>query len=96
MANQDMRQAIMACLNCDDIMLASYGDPSLYILNPGWCNPDDSMWGSDAGSEYYNQNNIEKAKELLKKLDITTKKSFLLQPLTTVKCTMQHWLFRQN
>lgn len=67
MANQDMRQAIMACLNCDDIMLASYGDPSLYILNPGWCNPDDAMWGSDAGSEYYNQNNIEKAKELLKK-----------------------------
>ena len=65
MANRQMRQAIMACLNCDDIMLASYGDPNLYVLNPGWCNPDDAMWGSDAGSEYYNQNNIEKAKELL-------------------------------
>lgn len=65
MASPQMRQAIMACLNCDDIMLASYGDPNLYVLNPGWCNPDDAMWGSDAGSEYYNQNNIGKAKELL-------------------------------
>lgn len=67
MANEDMRQAIMACLNCEDIMFAAYGDPNLYILNPGWCNPDDAMWGSDGGSEYYNQNNIEKAKELLTK-----------------------------
>ena len=67
MANEDMRQAIMACLNCEDIMFAAYGDPNLYILNPGWCNPDDAMWGSDGGSDYYNQNNIEKAKELLAK-----------------------------
>ena len=44
MTNEQMRQAIMACLNCDDIMLASYGDPNLYVLNPGWCNPDDAMW----------------------------------------------------
>lgn len=65
MANQSMRQAIMASLNCSDIMLAGYGDPSLYTLSPSWCNPEDPMWGSEAGSEYYNQNNIEKAKELL-------------------------------
>ncbi len=67
MANQDMRQAIMACLNTSDIMLGAYGDPNLYVLNPGWCNPDDSQWGSEAGMDYYNQNNPEKAKELLAK-----------------------------
>ena len=67
MANLDMRQAIMACLNCEDIMYAAYGDPNLYVLNPGWCNPDDAMWGSNGGEEYYNQNDIEKAKELLTK-----------------------------
>ena len=67
MANPDIRQAIMACLNCEDIMYAAYGDPNLYVLNPGWCNPDDAMWGSDGGSEYYNQNDIAKAKELLTK-----------------------------
>ena len=67
MANLDIRQAIMACLNCEDIMYAAYGDPNLYVLNPGWCNPDDAMWGSNGGEEYYNQNDIEKAKELLTK-----------------------------
>ncbi len=67
LANPDMRQAVLAAINCDDVMLASYGDPNLYVLNPGWCNPEDAAWGTDAGSEYYNQNNPEKAKELLTK-----------------------------
>jgi peptide/nickel transport system substrate-binding protein len=65
LANETLRQAVLAALNCEDIMLASYGDPNLYSLNPGWCNPSDAQWGSEAGSEYYNQNNIEKAKALL-------------------------------
>lgn len=67
LANPDLRQAVLAAINCDDVMLAAYGDPNLYILNPGWCNPDDAAWGTDAGKDYYNQNNIEKAKELLAK-----------------------------
>ncbi len=65
LANETMRQAVLAALNCEDIMLAAYGNPNLYSLNPGWCNPADAQWGSDAGNEYYNQNNIEKAKQLL-------------------------------
>lgn len=65
LANETMRQAVLAALNCEDIMLAAYGDPNLYILNPGWCNPADAQWGSDAGAEYYSQNNVEKAKQLL-------------------------------
>jgi len=65
--NADLRQAVLAAINCDDVMLAAYGDPNLYVLNPGWCNPDDAAWGTDAGKDYYNQNNPEKAKELLTK-----------------------------
>lgn len=65
--NADLRQAVLAAINCDDVMLAAYGDPNLYVLNPGWCNPDDAAWGTDAGKDYYNQNNPEKAKELLNK-----------------------------
>lgn len=65
LANQTLRQAVMAALNCDDIMLAAYGDPNLYMLDAGWCPPDDAVWGSDAGSEYYSQNDPEKAKELM-------------------------------
>lgn len=65
LANETLRQAVLAALNCDDIMLASYGNPSLYALDPGWCIPSDAQWGSEAGGEYYNQNNLDKAKELL-------------------------------
>ncbi len=67
MANQDMRQAVLAALNMDDIMLGAYGDENLYTLNPGWCNPTDAQWGTDAGKEYYNQNDTDKVKELLGK-----------------------------
>lgn len=64
MAKEEMRDAIMACLNCDDIMMASYINPDLYSLNQGWMNPASATWGSK-NSEHYNQNNPEKAKELL-------------------------------
>lgn len=65
MANETIRQAVLAALNCDDILMASYGNPDLYELNAGWCVPTDVQWGTDAGSEYYNQQDTEKAKELL-------------------------------
>lgn len=78
MANQDMRQAIMSALNCDDIMLAAYGDPNLYILDPGWCNPSDAMWSSQGGIEYYNQKNAEKTKELLAKAGYNNEKIVLV------------------
>ena len=65
MADQTFRQAILAALNCDDIMLAAYGNPDLYEINAGWSDPTDAQWGTDAGSEYYNQQDPDKAKELL-------------------------------
>lgn len=65
MADENIRQAALAALNCEDILLASYGNPDLYELNAGWCVPTDAQWGTDAGKEYYNQNDTEKAKKLL-------------------------------
>ena len=64
MAKEEMRDAIMACLNCDDIMMASYIDANLYSLNQGWMNPASATWGSE-NSAHYNQNDVEKAKQLL-------------------------------
>lgn len=60
MANQDMRQAVLAALNCDDILLACYGNEELYEADPGWFPSSDSQWGTDAGKEYYNQNGPDK------------------------------------
>ncbi|MEX2460755.1 MAG: ABC transporter substrate-binding protein [Paenibacillaceae bacterium] len=66
LADVKIRQAILAALNDDEIMLASFAKPELYSLAPGYLNPKSARWGNDAGKEYYNQANSEKAKQLLK------------------------------
>ena len=78
MADVNMRQAILAALNCDDICMASYGNPDLYEVNASWSVPTDAQWGTDAGKEYYNQNDVEKAKELLKKAGYNNEKIVLV------------------
>lgn len=78
MANQDMRQAVLAALNCDDILLACYGNEELYEANPGWFPSSDNQWGTDAGKEYYNQNDPDKAKKLLKKAGYNDEKLVLV------------------
>lgn len=78
MANQTFRQAALAALNCDDIMLAAYGNPDLYELSASWSDPTDVQWGTDAGSEYYNQHDTEKAKELLKEAEYNNEKIVLV------------------
>ncbi len=77
MANETMRDAVMAALNCDDIMMASYVDPGLYSLNQGWMIPTSATYGSENG-EHYNQNNIEKAKQLLAEAGYNGEKFVLL------------------
>jgi peptide/nickel transport system substrate-binding protein len=63
--NVKLRQAILAALNNEEIMLASFAKPELYSLAPGYMNLNQTQWATDAGSEYYNQANVEKAKQLL-------------------------------
>lgn len=65
LSDEKYRQAILAALNDDEIMLASFAKPELYSLAPGYLNPKSANWANDAGKEYYNQANQEKAKQLL-------------------------------
>ncbi|KPU42450.1 glutathione-binding protein GsiB precursor [Oxobacter pfennigii] len=65
LANSDLRQAVLAALNNEDIMLASFSNPDLYKLNPGFMNLSQPQWAVESGKEYYNQNNPDKAKQLL-------------------------------
>ena len=65
LANEKYRQAILAALNNEEIMLASFAKPELYSLAPGYMNPNQAQWATDAGKEYYNQADPEKAKRLL-------------------------------
>ncbi len=62
MANEGVRDAIMMALNCDEISMGAYGEPALYVVNPGWCNPADAQWGSTAGEAVYNKGDKEGAK----------------------------------
>jgi peptide/nickel transport system substrate-binding protein len=65
LADVKYRQVILAALDNEEIMLASFAKPDLYSLAPGYLNANQVQWANDAGKEYYNQANPEKAKKLL-------------------------------
>lgn len=67
LADPDMRQAVLAAIDCNEIMTASYADPEHFILDPGYMNIRQPQWAVKDGEEYYNQANPEKAAELLEK-----------------------------
>lgn len=60
------RQAILAAIDANEIMLVSYASPEHYTLDPGYMNINQPQWAVKTGGEYYNQANPEKAKQLLK------------------------------
>ena len=66
LADVKMRQAINAAFNMDEIMMASFVNEDLYTLDPGYMNPNQKQWATDAGKKVYNQADSEKAKSLLK------------------------------
>lgn len=65
MSDIKMRQAINAALNMDEILQASLVQPELYRANSGYMEDENVQWATDVGDKYYNQNDPEKAKQLL-------------------------------
>lgn len=65
MTDLTMRQAILAALDMDAIMKGTIGIENLYFTGPNFSFTKESVFYSEAGSEYYNQANAEKAGELL-------------------------------
>lgn len=63
-----MRQVINTALDMDEIMLAAFRNKDLYWLDSGYMDVSLSNWASKAGSEYYNQNDPEKAKRMLEEM----------------------------
>lgn len=60
-----IRQAVNAVLNDEDIMLAAYADPNFFRLDGALMLQEQANWYTAAGTENYNLNDPEKAKELL-------------------------------
>ena len=59
-----VRRAVQAAVNCEDVLFASYGNPDLYKVYSSYMFESSSLWYTDAGSEYYNQNAPETARTL--------------------------------
>ena len=60
----NLRNAILACLDMNELMMAAQGDESLYYLNPS-VMPKASRWWTDESLGKYNKMDLEKAKEYL-------------------------------
>jgi peptide/nickel transport system substrate-binding protein len=68
----NFRQAVLAALDLEEIGLyTSGGDPTKFRLNPYLWPPDGAMYLPDdpVAEAHYNQNDVEKAKQLLAKTD---------------------------
>lgn len=63
MSDPLVRQAFQAALNHEPIMLAAHGE-GFYRLDPSIMQRE-TAWATDAGAEFYNQNDPEKARALL-------------------------------
>ena len=59
------RRGINAALNVDEILYGAYGSQEFYTLNSSYMFPSQDIWYTDAGSEYYNQADADKAVEIL-------------------------------
>ena len=67
LTNPDLRQAVLAALNCEEVLVGSLGDPNLFVLDQGFMNPSQVQWAVEGGKAYYDQRDPAKAAELMKK-----------------------------
>lgn len=65
LSNPLMRQAVNAALNNEEIMIGAFSGSDFFLLDHGLMFKEVEDWYSDVGKEFYNQNNAERAKELL-------------------------------
>lgn len=65
MSDVRMRQAFMAALNMDDIMLAAFGNPDFYSVDGSFIPAVNETWATDAGTEIYNDQDLDRVKQLL-------------------------------
>lgn len=67
-SNFKIREAINTALDSDEIMQGTFINEDIYWMSPGYMTKSITNWASEEGSEFYNQNNQEKAKEILKEI----------------------------
>lgn len=63
-SSRTMRQAFLAALDMEEVLRAALGPEDLWRLNPSLMFKEQAIW-TDAGSEFYNQKNPTRARQLL-------------------------------
>jgi len=64
MSNRDLRMALMTACDLDAAAAAGFGRPEFYRLGPEMAAPE-TAWYTDAGKEFYNLKDPDKAREML-------------------------------
>lgn len=64
LANQALRQAVLAALDMEPILVTAYMSDEFYDATGNWY-PKSSIWYTTAGTVFYDQANVEKAKRLM-------------------------------
>ncbi len=65
LTDRTIRQALQAALPIDDMLFAAFGDDKFFVVD-GPMYPEGWAWRAGDGTELYNQNDPQKAAELLK------------------------------
>lgn len=60
-ADIELRRAFNTALNAEEALLSAYSDPEYFTLDPALALPDQTDWYSDAGSEHFNQADVDEA-----------------------------------
>ncbi|MEM5544722.1 ABC transporter substrate-binding protein [Sulfitobacter sp. AS92] len=60
-----LRQAVSAALDMNEILYGALGNEKFYSLEHSLASPNQVLWYNNAGKEYYNQNDAEKARKLI-------------------------------
>lgn len=63
----NMRKAVNVALDFDEVLLAGFSNDVFYNLSPSYLYEEQVDWYSEAGKEFYNQNDPELAKQFLEK-----------------------------
>lgn len=62
----EFRRAVQLALDMEEILhFVTSGNPEFYDAHAGYFPPQQSAWHTDAGAEYYNQTDVDKARQLL-------------------------------